>query len=110
MERIRARQWQLIESEAIAVELGKMRNLEKKNYILELLELATVTQEINENIDLRSQQLERFGLGLYDSFHLACAEATQADIFLSTDDRLLKNPIRHQEALNPDSACQSVVC
>ncbi|MEQ8751925.1 MAG: hypothetical protein RID09_00210 [Coleofasciculus sp. G1-WW12-02] len=110
MERIRARQWQLIESEAIAVELGKMRNLEKKNYILELLELATVTQEINENIDLRSQQLEGLGFGLYDSFHLACAEAAQADIFLSTDDRLLKNPIRHQEALNPDSACQSVVC
>jgi len=99
MERIRARQWQLIESEAIAVELGKMRNLEKKAYILELLELATVTQEINENIDLRSQQLEGLGFGLYDSFHLACAEAAQADIFLSTDDRLLKNAIRHQEAL-----------
>jgi len=29
MERIRAKKWQLVTSEAITVELGKMRNLEK---------------------------------------------------------------------------------
>lgn len=99
LERIRAGQWQLIASETIAVELEKMRNLEKKEQVLKLLELATVTQVIDETIDLRSQQLERLGFGLYDSFHLACAEAAQVDIFLSTDDRLIKNAFRHQDFL-----------
>lgn len=102
MERIRTGQWQLIESEAIAVELAKMNNLEKKEHILELLALATVTQAINDSIDLRSQQLERLGFGLFDSFHLACAEAALADVFLSTDDRLLKNALRHRDRLKVD--------
>lgn len=99
MKRIRAGEWQLITSEAIAVELEKMRNLEKKDCIVKILELATVTQEIDESIDQRSQELESLGFGLYDSFHLACAEAARADIFLSTDDRLLKKALRHQEVL-----------
>jgi 2C-methyl-D-erythritol 2,4-cyclodiphosphate synthase len=75
LERIRAEQWQLINSEAIAVELEKMRNLEKKEQILKLLELATMLQSIDETIDLRAQQLENMGFGLFDAFHLACAEA-----------------------------------
>ncbi len=99
MERIRIGKWQLIESEAIAVELQKMSNLEKKERILELLELATVAQKIDDNINLRAQQLESLGFGLYDAFHLACAEAALADVFLSTDDRLLKNALRHRDSL-----------
>lgn len=99
LERIRAGQWQLMTSEAIAVELEKMRNLEKKERILKLLELATLAQAIDENIDSRSQQLENLGFGVYDAFHLACAEAALADVFLSTDDRLLKNALRHRDSL-----------
>jgi len=99
IKRISTGQWQLITSDAIAVELEKMRNMEKKEGILKIIELATIRQEIDENIDRRSQELENLGFGLYDSFHLACAEAAQADIFLSTDDRLLKNALRHQDNL-----------
>jgi predicted nucleic acid-binding protein len=99
VERMRAGQWQLVSSEAIAVELAKLRNLEKKENILKLLQLARVTIEIDEEIDLRSCQLEALGFGLYDSFHLACAEAASVDIFLSTDDRLIKNAKRNQNIL-----------
>jgi len=100
IERVRTGEWQLISSEAIAVELEKMRNLEKKASILNLLELATLRQEIDDAVDSRSQQLESLGFGLFDSFHLACAEAAKADIFLSTDDRLLKTARRHEHQLN----------
>lgn len=61
--------------------------------------LATQMQEINQAVEERSQQLEGLGFGLFDSFHLACAEAAGADIFLSTDDRLLKNPRRYESQL-----------
>lgn len=99
LERVRAGQWQLIDSEAIAVELGKMRNLEKRDRILKLLEFATVIQTIDKAIDARAQQLEGMGFGLFDAFHLACAEAAVADVFLSTDDRLLKNALRQRDSL-----------
>jgi predicted nucleic acid-binding protein len=99
LERVRMGEWQLISSEAIAVELEKMRNLEKKTSILSLLALATQMQEINSTVEERSQQLEEFGFGLFDSFHLACAEAAGADIFLSTDDRLLKTARRYASQL-----------
>jgi predicted nucleic acid-binding protein len=99
MERIRTLKWQLVTSEAITVELEKMRNLEKLENILKLLELATITINIDSEVDLRSQQLENLGFDLYDSFHIVCAEVAQADILLSTDDRLLKNALRHQGVL-----------
>lgn len=102
MERIRSGLWQLISSEAITVELGRMNNLEKKERILSLLDLATLNQVINEDIDSRSQQLEGLGFGLFDAFHLASAEAAEADIFLSTDDRLLKTASRNIDTLKVD--------
>jgi hypothetical protein len=99
VERMRAGQWQLFSSEAIAVELSKLRNLEKKENILKLLQLARVTIEIDESVDLRSRQLEGLGFGLHDSFHLACEETASVDIVLSTDDRLIKNAKRNQNIL-----------
>ncbi|NEU76479.1 type II toxin-antitoxin system VapC family toxin [Hassallia byssoidea VB512170] len=99
MERIRTREWQLVTSEAISVELEKMRNLDKLENILKLLEFAVITINIDEEVDSRSQQLEELGFGLYDSFHIACAEVAQTDVLLSTDDRLLKNSLRHQGLL-----------
>ncbi|MGI2905643.1 hypothetical protein [Tolypothrix sp. VBCCA 56010] len=99
MERIRTREWQLVTSEAISVELEKMRNLDKLENILKLLEFAVISINIDEEVDSRSQQLEELGFGLYDSFHIACAEVAQADVLLSTDDRLLKNSLRHQGLL-----------
>ena len=99
MECIRVRKWQLATSEAIQVELEKMRNLDKLENILKLLEFAAIAINIDEEIDLRSQQLENLGFGLYDSFHIACAEVAQVNILLSTDDRLLKKALRHQGVL-----------
>ena len=99
MECIRVRKWQLVTSEAIQVELEKMRNLDKLENILKLLEFAAIAINIDEEIDLRSQQLENLGFGLYDSFHIACAEVAQVNILLSTDDRLLKKALRHQGVL-----------
>lgn len=96
LERVRTGEWQLISSEAILVELEKMRNLDKKTSIFNLLALATRMQEINQAVEERSRQLEGLGFGLFDSFHLACAEASGADIFLATDDRLLKTARRHE--------------
>lgn len=95
LDRVETKQWQLICSEAIEVELLKMKNLEKLQKVQRLLSLATTSIMIDQTIDQRSQELENLGFGLYDSFHLACAEIGTVDVLLTTDDRLLKRATRY---------------
>ncbi|WP_246140314.1 PIN domain-containing protein [Euhalothece natronophila] len=56
--------------------------------------------EYNSSQLERSQELEKLGFGLYDSFHIACAEVAEADFLLTTDDRLLKRAISYKSRLN----------
>jgi predicted nucleic acid-binding protein len=51
---------------------------------------------IQENVGIgakeerRAKELQAAGFQLFDALHIACAESARADVFLSTDDRLLK--------------------
>ena len=47
----------------------------------------------------RARSLEKEGFIGFDAIHLACAESGKADIFLTTDDRLLKKAKRMAKAL-----------
>ncbi len=113
LERVRATELQLQSSEAIEAELKRLSNPEKLDSIFQLLKLATTIVVINQQIDVRSQTLENLGFRLYDSFHIACAEASQADVVLTTDDRLLKRVMRYKDRIqvqvsNPVTWCRNV--
>lgn len=97
LERVRVTEWQLQSSEAIEAELERLSNPEKLESIFQLLKLATTIVVLDQQIDVRSQTLEKLGFRLYDSFHIACAEVTQVDVFLTTDDRLLKRATRYKD-------------
>jgi predicted nucleic acid-binding protein len=99
INRSHSQDWRVIMSEAIAAELEKMTNIEKLENIWEILQMAKIFVSIDDEINHRSQELENLGFGLYDSFHIACAERAKADVLLTTDDRLLKNAIRSQNLL-----------
>jgi len=49
---------------------------------------------------LQDRELQKEGFQVYDSLHIAYAENAQVDIFLSTDDRLLKLAKRISKRLN----------
>jgi uncharacterized protein with PIN domain len=55
---------------------------------------------IIENNDEDLSQQQRLGFVGFDAVHLACAESGKADIFLTTDDRLLKLAKRVPKNLN----------
>lgn len=38
----------------------------------------------------RASELKAIGFGAYDALHLACAEHSNADVFLTSDDKLLR--------------------
>lgn len=100
IDRFRLQQWQLVTSEAVEVELEKLKDIEKREKIVRLLELSTIQVNLNQELDHRSQELEKLGFGLYDSFHLACAEVAEADFLLTTDDRLFNRAVSYQSHLN----------
>jgi hypothetical protein len=60
-------EWKLVSSEAIEAELKRMVNLEKLDRIRELLQVAENKIILTEEIDQRSQEIEKLGFGLYDS-------------------------------------------
>jgi len=48
----------------------------------------------------RARALQQEGFQVFDALHLACAESAQADVFLTTDDRLLKLTKRKSKQLH----------
>ena len=53
-------------------------------------DLACVLTLIDETVLAQAQHLKTGGIGHYDALHVACALAAKADLFVTTDDRLLK--------------------
>jgi predicted nucleic acid-binding protein len=51
-------------------------------------------------IEDRSAQLQKLGFSSYDAIHIASAERSQADAFLTTDDRLLKKYLKNSQLIN----------
>jgi predicted nucleic acid-binding protein len=100
LERIRDKHWQLISSEVIEAELKRLPNPDKLTNILNLLALVSDRVVLNDAIDQRSQGLEDLGFGLYDAFHIACAEQANVDVLLTTDDRLLKLAMRYNDNIH----------
>ena len=63
--------------------------MEERSQVKVLLTLAHQTIPRRRKEGLRGLQLELLGFKEQDALHLACAESGEADIFLTTDDRLL---------------------
>jgi hypothetical protein len=90
LHHLHLRDWEWFGSDALALEIDQTPNLERRNSLW--LMAAKVhhwiaIQSIEAN---RSQQLEQLGFHAMDALHLACAESATANIFLTTDDKLLK--------------------
>ncbi|NEO40012.1 MAG: PIN domain-containing protein [Moorea sp. SIOASIH] len=98
-QRFYSEEWKLVSSEAIEAELKRMVNLDKLDRIRKLLQVAENKIILTDEIDTRSQEIEKLGFGLYDSFHIACAETAKVDVLLTTDDRLLKKAIKYSHLL-----------
>ena len=52
----------------------------------------------NAEVIIKAKQLVDQGIGMYDAFYAASAIAAKADLFISTDDRLIKR-LRKIESL-----------
>lgn len=61
----------------------------KKQLMSRYLKLATTYQLVNEKIKQRAEQLEQQGLKAIDALHIAAAEFSGSDYFITCDKRLI---------------------
>jgi predicted nucleic acid-binding protein len=90
LDRCRSDQWALAASEVLDFELSAIQDSEKMMRVREMYSLAKNWLPVTAPIKARAISLQSQGLSFFDSLHMALAEASSQDIFLTTDDKLLK--------------------
>lgn len=90
LNRIQFGEWQWISSEVVEDEIEQTPNLKRRERTHQLLAHAQITHMLTEADVERARTLQKNGFNGIDALHLACAESSKADIFLTTDDKLIK--------------------
>lgn len=92
--------WHWLSSEVLVAEVNRASNLEQRVQIERWLSRAHQTVSIGKTEISRANQLEALGFKELDALHLACAESSNADIFLTTDDPLLRRAKRNSSRVH----------
>ena len=89
-------EWQSITSKVLQIEINQISDLRKRSFVNALLtSIPQVTfVSISATEVSRGKQLEALGFKEYDALHLACAESGKADVFLTTDDAVIRRAKR----------------
>ena len=91
--------WKMINSSAIIAELNQTPNIERLQNIKKLLAVAKIKVKTSSFIEERAAEFQEMGFSSYDATHIASAERSQADVFLTTDDRLLKKARKNSQSI-----------
>ena len=90
MARLQTNEWQWLSSGAISHEVSQTPNPEIRHRVQVLTTAVHQVVPLTHTEISRAKILQTFGFKQWDALHLACAESGQADIFLTTDDKLLQ--------------------
>lgn len=72
---------------------------ERRSRVRSMLSGAHNTVALTPAAVTRAKELQAMGFRTYDALHLACAEQATVDVFLTTDDHVLRIAVRHTEQL-----------
>ena len=105
--------WHWISSEVLIYEVNQTSNLEQRIQMKRWLARAHQTVLVGTREIARATQLEILGFKELDALHLACAEGSDANIFLTTDDAIFSRAKRNGHQLhitveNPDTWLNTV--
>jgi predicted nucleic acid-binding protein len=87
--------WQWVSSAVVEEEASKTPSHERRSRVRNMLNGAHDTVALTDTAIARAIVLKAMGFRTYDALHLACAEQATADVFLTTDDRVLRLATRH---------------
>lgn len=108
------RQWFWFGSEVLVLEVDNTPNLSKRFNVKLRLNHLYQTVIVGSIENSRGLQLEILGFKWFDALHLACAESANVDVFLTTDDGILKRAERfssqlHVRVANPYEWLQEII-
>ena len=89
-QKIKDSEHELLWSSILDFECSKNPFQEHRIAILHWRILASTVIMIDDSIIARATNLMTLGVGKYDALHVACSIAGGAELFVTTDDRLLK--------------------
>jgi len=92
-------QWEWASSEVLDLEIAQTPDPERRRRVQLLTAHAHHSIGVEQREAERAQQFEAWGISAFDALHLACAESGQVDVFLTTDDELLRKAATHSEQL-----------
>jgi len=97
---LEAGEWEWIGSEVLNFEIERTPDPERRHRVKLLMTCVHSLVFVGQAETKRAQQLETLGFHPFDALHLACAESGRADVFLTTDDRLLRLASRFSDQLH----------
>jgi predicted nucleic acid-binding protein len=106
LARLERKEWTWLGSQALELEIEKTPDEEHQSRLRRVIDFVSLMLEIGDKELERALELQKLGFAGFDALHLACAEIGKADVFLTTDDRLLKLAKRlakklHVKVVNP---------
>jgi predicted nucleic acid-binding protein len=99
LSRIENGEWEWVGSEVLMDEIEQTPDAQRLSRVKLLSGFVQEVVEVNEKEVKRAKELQKEGFQVFDALHIACAESAEADVFLSTDDRLLKQAKRVSKRL-----------
>jgi predicted nucleic acid-binding protein len=99
LSHLERRDWIWLGSQALDIEIEKTPDPEQRSRLKRITGYISQSVKMGPDELVRARELEKAGFIGFDAIHLACAESGKADIFLTTDDRLLKQAKRHAKEL-----------
>ena len=90
LQRVWTEDWQLISSDVVIDEIDQTPNPHRRKRLRQYLMYVDEAIRVNGSIRNRAQDIMDAGVTIEDALHIACAEYANVDVFLTTDDRLLR--------------------
>ena len=82
-------EWTLLSSGTLDFELSRISDSEKYEKVLAIYSSANEHIKVTLELADRAKEFQKYGVKYFDSLHLALAESAEADVLLTTDDRLI---------------------
>lgn len=89
LQMVEARIIELVSSSVLEYENSRNPILVNQQSMERYLKIAALRVLVDENIRNRAEQLEQQGIKSIDALHVACAEASESDYFITCDRRLI---------------------
>lgn len=91
--------WEWIRSSVTDFEIDQTPDPERRRRVKSLASHARRSVAVAQSETERAQQLESWGVSAFDALHPAAAESGGADIFLTTDDTVLRRSTARSQDL-----------